>query len=260
MNPLSSELDVMRTELVPGILTALRNNLAQGNAGLRLFELAHVFHADKTSATTAREPGRIAFLLYGDRFDSAWPHTQGLMEYQDLKGVVEHFLAFLHCKNPTFAVNETPHPWLRPSVTVRVNDTVVGVMGRIQPEIADAAHARHDVWSAELDLNVLRILHDAVKVTFSSLPVFPPVRRDITLAVPYSLPAQSVLDAVAGMNLPLLEEIHLHDVYAPENEEMRRLTFRMTFRHGQRPLEDAEVDKLRDKIAKQLTETLSVTL
>ena len=260
MNPLSSELDVMRTELAPGMLTALRNNLTQGNAGLRLFELAHVFHADKASATTAREPGRIAFLLYGDRFDAAWPHTQGIMDYQDLKGVVEHFLTFLHCKNATFTVDETPHPWLRPSVTVRVNDADVGVMGRIQPEIADAAHARHDVWSAELDLNILRTLHDSVNVKFSPLPVFPPVRRDITLAVPYSLPAQAVLDAIAAMNLPLLEEAHLHDVYAPENEDARRLTFRMTFRHAQRPLEDAEVDKQRDKMAKQLTESLPVTL
>lgn len=260
MNPLSSELDVMRTELIPGMLTALRNNLAQGNAGLRLFELAHVFHADKTSETTAREPGRMSVLLYGDRFDAAWPHVQGVMDYQDLKGIVEHFLAFLHLKGAAFTLMDTPHPWLRPAVAVSVNGTPVGVMGRVLPDIADAAHARLDVWVAELDLTTLRRLHDAVKVKFAALPVFPPVRRDITLAVPYSLPAQAVLDAVSATQVSLLEEVHLHDVYAPENEEVRRLTFRMTFRHAQRPLEDAEVDKLRDKIAKQLTETLPVTL
>ena len=259
MNPLSSELDVMRTALVPGMLFSLRNNLAQGNAGLRLFELAHVFHADKTSDTTAREPGRISFLVYGERFDSAWPNQPGIMDYQDLKGIVEHFLAFLHLKNPTFAAMET-HPWLRPAVTVTVGATVVGVMGRVLPEIADTAHARHDVWTAELDLNALRALHDAERVKFAALPVYPPVRRDITLAVPYSLPAQNVLDAIYGMKLPLLEEAHLLDVYAPENEEIRRLTFRMTFRHGKRPLEDAEVDKQRDKLAKHLTESLPVTL
>jgi phenylalanyl-tRNA synthetase beta chain len=260
MNPLSSELDVMRTELIPGMLSTLRNNLAQGNSGLRLFELAHVFHADKSSETTAREPGRLSILLYGDRFDSAWPQTQATMEYQDIKGVVEHFLAFLHLENAAFALAEAPHPWLRPAVTVRIGETAVGVMGRVLPEIADAAHARQDVWTAELDLTALRRLHDAAKVTFSPLPVFPPVRRDITLAVPYSLPAQNVLDAIVAMKLPLLEEAHLHDVYAPENEEVRRLTFRMTFRHGQRPLEDAEVDKQRDKIAGKLVETLPVTL
>ena len=260
MNPLSSELDVMRTELVPGMLFSLRNNLAAGHSGLRLFELAHVFHADKTSATTAREPGRIAFLVYGDRYDSAWPHTQDTMEYQDLKGIVEHFLRFLHLGGASFTADETPHPWLRPAVTVRVGESVVGVMGRVLPEIADSAHARHDVWTAELNLSALRSLHDAVRVAFTPLPVFPPVRRDITLAVPYSLPAGDVLAAIAAMRLPLLEEAHLHDVYAPDNEDVRRLTFRMTFRHDKRPLEDAEVDKLRDKLATHLTGTLPVSL
>ncbi len=259
MNPLSSELDVMRTDLVPGMLSALRNNLTQGHSGLRLFELAHVFHADKTSDTTAREPGRIAFLLYGERFDSAWPHQPGIMDYQDIKGVVAHFLAFLHLRDATFAALES-HPWLRPAVAILAASREIGVMGQVLPEIADTAHARHAVWTAELDLTALRSLHDAVRVRFSPLPVFPPVRRDITLAVPYSLPAQAVLDAVTAMKLPLLEEAHLHDVYAPENEDARRLTFRMTFRHGKRPLEDAEVDKQRDKIARQLTESLPVSL
>jgi phenylalanyl-tRNA synthetase beta chain len=241
------------------MLASLRNNLAQGNSGLRLFELAHVFHADESSETTAREPGRLAVLLYGDRFDSAWPQRQGLMDYQDIKGVVEHLLAFLRLENAAFAVDGPPHPWLRPAVTVRVGKAAVGVMGRIPPEIADAAHARLDVWTAEMDLDALRHLHDAVAVTFAPLPVFPPVRRDITLAVPYSLPARSVLDAVAAMELPLLEETRLHDAYAPDEGDTRRLTFRLTFRHGKRPLEDAEVDRLRDAVATRLAESLPVT-
>jgi len=259
MNPLSSEMDVMRTALIPGLLAALRNNLSQGQTGLRLFEVAHVFHADKTSETTAREPGRIGFLLYGDRFDSPWPHAPAIAGYEDLKGIVEHLLAFLHIKDARFET-AGPHAWLRPAVTVSAGGKIVGHMGRVLPEIADASHARLDVWVAELDLDALRALHDAVKVTFSPLPVYPPVRRDITLAVPYSLPAQDVLDAIQAMRLPLLEEAHLHDVYAPGNENARRLTFRLTFRHAKRPLEDAEVDKQREKIAAHLSGKLPVTL
>ena len=260
MNPLSSEMDTLRTELAPGLLTALRNNLAQGHTGLRLFEVAHAFHADKTSDTTAREPGRIGFLFYGDRYDSSWPHEAGIAGYEDLKGVVEHLFTFLHLKDSRYTLDEAPHPWMRPAVSVTVGGTRVGSLGRVAPEIADVFHARHDVWIAELDLNVLRELYDAVHIKFVPLPVYPPVRRDITLAVPYSLPAQAVLDAITAMRLPLLEETHLHDVYAPEKEEDRRLTFRMTFRHGKRPLEDAEVDKQRDKIASHLTSSLPVAL
>lgn len=268
MNPLSSELDVMRTALVPGLLNSLRNNVAQGHTSLRLFELAHVFHADENSDTTATEPGRIGFLLHGDRFDSAWPQAQASMDYLDVKGVVEHFFNFLHIGGIQYvaedAATNASHGWLRPAVSIFAplsgRNVKVGEMGRVVPEIADDFHARQDVWVAELDLTALREIHDAVRITFQPLPVYPPVRRDITLAVPYSLPARNVLDAIAAMKLPLLEEAHLHDVYAPEKEETRKLTFRMTFRHGKRPLEDAEVDKQRDKIAKHLTEALPVEL
>ena len=260
VNPLSSEMDTLRTALIPGLLVSLRNNVSQGHTGLRLFELAHVFHKDAVSETTAREPGRIGFLFYGDRYDTAWPQEQGIAGYEDLKGVVERFLAFLHVKGARFEREEGGHPWLRPSVAVAVGDVTIGRLGRVAPEIADMYHARQDVWAAELDLDHLRALHDAVRIRFRPLPVYPPVRRDITLAVPYSLPAQNVLDAVLAMKVSLLEEAHLHDVYAPEQDKDRRLTFRMTFRHAQRPLEDAEVDKLRDKIAKQLTDSLPVSV
>ncbi len=258
-NPLSADMDVLRTDLAPGLLSAMKNNLAQGNTGLRLFELAHVFHADATSETTAREPGRLGILLHGDAHDSAWPHAAANLGYADLKGVVEHFLAFLRLKDMLFVREEAEHPWLRPAVSVQANRETVGVMGRVKPEIADAYYARLDVWAAELDLNILRRLHDATRIKFAALPVFPPVRRDITLAVPYELTAEAVLQAILAMRLPLLEEAHLHDVYMPEGEPNRRLTFRMTFRHGKRTLEDAEVDKQRETVAKHLPTVLPVT-
>ena len=92
MNPLSAEQDALRTALAPGLLYDLRNNLAQGAQGLRLFELANIFEADAASETTARETGMLGVLLYGARYDTAWPQTEGDMDYADLKGVVENLL------------------------------------------------------------------------------------------------------------------------------------------------------------------------
>lgn len=260
MNPLTADQNTLRTELAPGLLASLRNNLAQGGAGVRLFELAHVFHADSASETTAREPGRLGVLVYGDRFDSAWPQVPADAGYADLKGIVEHLLGFLHLSSLRFARQEESHPWLSPAVTISVGETLVGRMGRVKPELADAFHARKDVWVAELDLNTLQTLHEAVRIKFTPLPVYPAARRDITLSVPFTLPAEAVLDAIAGMKLPLLEEAHLLDVYIPEGGANRKLTYRMTFRHEKRTLEDAEVDKQRDAVAEYLPKVLPVSV
>lgn len=259
MNPLTADQNVLRTELAPGLLQNLRHNIAQGNTGLRLFELAHTFEADATSDTTARERGRMNVLVYGDRTDFAWPHAEADADYQDVKGIVESFVAWLHLPAPTVVLEEG-HTYLLPCVAIHVGGRKVGVMGRVKPAIADAFHARKEAWLADLDLDLLRQLHDAATVRFAPLPVYPPVRRDITVIAPASLPVGAVLAHVATMKLALLQEIDLVDVYEPEGREERNLTYRMTFRHAQRTLKDAEVDKEREKVAQSLVQTLQVRI
>jgi len=259
MNPLTADQNVLRTELAPGLLQNLRHNIAQGNAGLRLFEVAHIFEADATSDTTARERARLDILVYGSRYDSQWPHVEADADYADIKGIVEHCLAFLHLEGATFTLAAS-HPFLMPCVEVAVQGRQVGVIGRVRPEIADAYHARKDAWLADLDLDVLRELHDAARIAFRSLPVYPPVRRDITVAAPGSLQVGAVLDHILGLRLPLLCGVELIDVFEPEGKDERNLTFRMTFRHASRTLKDAEVDKERDKVAHSLVEKLPVRI
>jgi phenylalanyl-tRNA synthetase beta chain len=258
MNPLSADQNVLRTELASGLLLSLRHNLSQGHTGLRLFELAHVFHADARSETTVRESGRLGLLMYGDRFDSAWPQLPADAGYADLRGIVEHLLAFLHVAPGRFSRPDEEHPWLQPAVTVTVDGICLGRLGRVRPDLADPFHARKNVWMAELDLDTMRSLHEAVHIRFRHLPVYPVARRDITLAVPFSLPAEAVPDAVRAMKIPVLEEIRLLDVYLPDGAVERKLTYRMTFRHEKRTLEDAEVDKQRDAVAQYLPTVLPV--
>lgn len=265
-NPLTDEQDVLRTVLAPGLLQTLRHNLAQGNDRLRLFELAHVFWADPTSDTTAREPVRLGFLLYGGRWEEVWPWQQEDADYQDLKGLVEHLLQTLKLPRGRFNIKKD-HAWLEPCVGVEVNGREVGELGRVLPEIADAHHARKEVWLAELDVDALKAMHEAVDVQFSELPKFPPVRRDITLAAFSTLPVGQVLEHIENMKLPLLESVHLIDVFMPreagensETDEERKLTFRMTFRHAKRTLTDKDVDKEMQKMSQSLLKALPLRL
>ena len=256
MNPLSAEQDVLRTALAPGLLQNLRHNLAQGAQGLRLFELAHIFEADAASETMAREYGRLAILLYGQRFDAAWPHKGEEADYHDLKGLVEHLCAAFRLPQPNCRM-AAGQGHLLPCVDISLGDSLFGRMGRVLPEIADSFHARKDVWLAELDLDLLYGLHHATKARFVPLPIFPPVRRDITV-IGASINAGAVLAHVNGMGLSLLEDVHLIDFFEQKDSDERNLTFRLTFRHAARTLQDAEVDKEREKVAQSLKQALGV--
>ena len=263
MNPLSAEQDALRTALAPGLLYDLRNNLAQGAQGLRLFELANIFEADAASETTARETGMLGVLLYGSRYDTAWPQQEGDMDYADIKGVVENLLHYLYLGAPDCELAAN-HPFLLPCVNVTVGGRCVGVMGRVKPAMADEYHARKDVWLAELNLEALRELHDAAIVRFAPLPVYPPVRRDITVTVGSGLKVADILAHVRGLKLSLLEDVMLVDCFEPRVEQnaepVRNLTFRLTFRHAERTLKDTEVDKEREKVAESLVRNLNVKI
>ena len=266
-NPLSEDQNVLRTEIAPGLLNNVRHNLAQGNASLRLFEVAKAFVEDTTSDTGARENSRLGMLVHGARHSQEWPWEQGEADYLDVKGLVENLLAHLRL-GPASFILEPAHPYLEPCVRVEVaaksGVRLVGRMGRVQPKIADAYHARKDIWLADMDADLLRELSRATKPSFKSLPKFPPVRRDVTVICPATLHAEAIEAAVLEIKPKNLESLALVAVYAPEGtadgKGERNLTFRLTYRHADRTLVDKEVDKEHGKVLSGLPQKLPVRI
>ncbi len=258
LNPLSAEQDALRTALAPGLLQTLRHNIAQGNAGVRIFELAHIFMADSNSETTVKELGRLGLLLYGARFDGTWPHVTEDADYSDIKGIVEHLFAFLHIKDVKFIQFEG-HQFLSPCIDIQYQGKSLGFMGQVKANIADDFHAKKPVWLAEIDLDLLYELNHSASISFKSLPMYPPVRRDITVMSEQMLAVGAVIEHVQAMKLALLEDISLIDLFEPEAGG-RNATYRLTFRHEKRTLKDTEVDKEREKVAQSLIQTLGVRI
>jgi phenylalanyl-tRNA synthetase beta chain len=261
LNPLTDEHNVLRTLLAPGLLSALRNNLAQGASGARFFEVAAVFAADADSATTAREEQRLGLLFFGSRFDADWPQEQAEADFQDLAGVLQHLLrAFSLPPAVLGPADPDAYPWLAPAVTIQAGNTPLGFLGRVKPAIADACHAKKPVWIAECSLDTLHALHLAVRISFTPLPVFPPIRRDITFICAPGVTNARILEAIAALRVPLLADVRLIDCFEPQDAAERRLTYRLTFRHPERTLKDAEADRQRDAVAAALPGILAVRL
>ncbi len=270
-NPLTSEQNVLRTELVAGLLNALKVNMGQNAPSVKLFELAQSFVNDAQSETKVHETRRMGIMLTGQR-NEHYPHKNyatEMFEYSDLKGIVETFFAsFLNLPMPQMQVI-TDHPYLSPAIKlVRPNGSpladfgdVVGVMGRIKPEIADYYNAREHVWYSEINLCSLRVEAAKNTIQFKTLPVFPPVRRDITVVAPRAMKMQEIIDTLTNAKSKLLEKVELHDMYLPSKDsDVHNLTFRLTFRSQEKTLQDNDVDKEREKLVKNLTETLQVTV
>ena len=258
MNPLSEDQDVMRTALAPGLLRNVRTNVGQSARRLRLFEVAHVFHADAASETTVTEPTMLGLLVSGRRERERWPWpTDEFAEYEDLKGLAEHLLTHLGLPEAEYASIDT-HPYLSPCAEVTLSGKPLGHLGRVKEEAADAYNARRDVWLGELDADLLRAEYEALCPGFTDLAKFPPVRRDITVIAPQGLNAAKIVDAVKTMKVDLLQDVVMVDLYEPEGDEERNITVRLTYRSDKKTLKDKEVDKRHKKVVDGLVKALPV--
>ena len=258
-NPLSEDQNVMRTDLAPGLLNTLKHNMAHGNGHVRIFEVAKRFVADAGSETETREHVSLGILLYGPRHAADWPWPSADVDYLDLKGHVEHLIRnHLKLSEPVFELAKT-HAYLEPCVEVRVDDLLVGVLGRVKPGMADFYHARKDVWLAELDLDALKAMAESHRIRFAPLPVFPPSRRDVTVIGPATLRARTIRETIEGAGVDILESVELVAEYVPEGQEdERNLSFRLTYRSPTKTLKDKQVDKEHKKVLEALQSKLPV--
>ncbi len=274
-NPLSEEQDVMRLDLLPGLLHTLRLNLGQGNPRMRLFEVARSFEQDQSYETGVRENNRLALLLYGPRYRGHWPHPEEDTDFYDLKGLVEHLLKIFAGEEGGFRLG-SDHPYLDPCVVCQCRGQDLGRLGRVRSKLARGYKARKDIWFADLDLDKLQEIYASLEPRFQALPKFPVVKRDMTIVAPLDLEYASIREVVEQARLNAapgsleeqdlagqsrantLEEVTLVDVYYPEESREKKLTMRFTYRHKERTLQDEEVNWMHQHIADTLQEKLPV--
>ena len=242
-NPLSAELGVMRTSLLPGLVSALVANRRRQQERVRLFELGNVFAAGKDAPI---ETTRIAGVAIGTVFAEQWGETpRRPVDFYDIKGDVESMLALTQSAR-AFRWAPADAPWLHPGQSAAVfrGDRRVGHVGALHPELVAALDTGADVYVFELDFDAIapRQVPSAVAVS-----KFPSLRRDISFelpeAVPYARVDALIRDAV-GENLA---DIVLFDRYAGPNlgTMIKSLAIGLILQDRYRTLTDQDADRCR---------------
>jgi len=205
-NPLSGELGVMRTSLLPGLVDALARNRARQQPRVRLFELGRVFQLTEGAPL---ETPRIAAVACGRQATEQWTADDREVDFFDLKADVEALLALANA-SAEFRPDASPHGHPGRSASVWRDGRRIGWVGHLHPGLAKALDLDGEVVGFELDLAPLA---QRAVPRASELSRYPSVRRDIALVVPEATPwaaLQASLEAALG---PLLREVLLFDRY-----------------------------------------------
>lgn len=261
LNPLSEDQGVMRTTLLPGLLENVRRNISFQKTAVKLFEIGKVFFA----TTPDRQPEEKQFLagvLCGNRFGdtSAYHFKHAPVDIYDAKGAVEHILRRLGLRNQvTFRIpgELQTSPYVDPGYQLDVysGEEYIGNLGRIADEVARQFGIKHEVFFFDVDFDLLCSLTGAPKV-FSSLPVYPAVKRDIALVVSESVSAGELLDAVRNCPEKLIEHCEVFDVFRGEKipAGFKSVALSITYRSSTKTLTEKNVEKSHTKIVSLLTD------
>lgn len=235
-NPIASQMSVMRSSLLGGLLAVLRSNLARKEPRVRLFEMGACFAAE---AGSYAQHERVAGLAYGTALSEQWGVAARNVDFYDVKADVEALFA------PTVLnFSASPHSASHPgrSAQVLLRGQVVGWIGELHPKWLQQYGIPQEVVWFEVELDALI---SANVPHASEISKFPRVRRDLAVVVDESVTVQSLLDAMLGSNTSYVAEIALFDLYRGKGvgDGKKSLAFRVLLQDTQKTLIDSEIEQ-----------------
>jgi phenylalanyl-tRNA synthetase beta chain len=269
-NPLSSDMNVLRSSLLPGLLDALRHNLSRKTNDVGLFELGRVFasqapggNGDRTAIAGIREERRVALALTGQRNPLFWSGLErdAKFDVYDLKGLLEEFLEQFGLRGITYNRRPETTSLFLESATIHLGKFQFGEMGQLSPILARQYDLRDAVLLAELNFDILLARRNPAKA-FKALPAFPSIRRDVAIVVPESTTHDAVLQVAKQAKPANLESVELFDIFRGKNvaEGQKSMAYAFTYRSPERTLTDAEVTSAHEKVVSEFKRRLNATI
>ena len=266
VNPMASQLAVMRSSLIGSLVGVMRFNLARKASRVRVFELGRVFSRDSSvtdsGATVAgvSQPLRIAGLACGSAEELQWGEADRSADFFDIKGDVEALLA---PRVARFVASE--HPAMHPGRCARVelDGRSIGHVGELHPQ-----------WRQAYELPMAPVVFelDAAALMLRGLPAFTPVQRhqsvwrDLSVLARDEVTHDALMQAIQGASVGLIRSARLFDTYRPAvpTGDMkpgdRSLSVRLELLDDDVTLTDQRIDAAIAQVLVALNERLGVRL
>ena len=247
MNPLSSDMGVMRRSLLPGLLRSVAFNQSKGVHNVHLYEVGSVFEGHEGQAQP-NEPQHVACVLAGSWNEPGWNDPARQIDFFDAKGIVENIARELAIPKLRFKpIDPADAPWLQPGAAAKVlsGKLELGWIGLVHPEVCDAFDAEPPVVAFDLMLDRLLITANYAR-PYEDIPQFPAVSVDMAIIVDEDVSCQQVQQAAQSAGGKMLESVRLFDVYRDDDKigkGLKSLAFSLVYRDPERTLKSEEVEK-----------------
>ncbi|RKU21569.1 phenylalanine--tRNA ligase subunit beta [Candidatus Poribacteria bacterium] len=256
-NPLSPEMSVLRTTLLPRLLENAQYNRNHQIDTIALFETGSVF----ISNGEQKEPERVAGILAGQIGEGVYSDPYRSPDFYDIKGLVEGILEVCGIVDYTLQKTDTPtfHPGR--NAEILLGDRQIGTFGEAHPEVLENYDLPYKAYLFEFDMEVLVDAAIFAK-RFEPIPIYPTVERDLAIVVDKEVLSDMPTQLIYATGGELVKSVRLFDVYEGEQvpEGKKSLAYAITYHSATETLTDKAVNTLHDKVVKHLNQKLGAEL
>ena len=284
INPLSTDLNVMRQTLLFGGLESIAHNVNRKSSNLKFFEFGncYYFHAENKCAdiipgvSKSTEPEVIkhvldaysedyhmALWLTGKKVSGSWAHADEASSIYELKAYVLNIFARLGVNMASLVVVDGKSDIFSKSVEIQNRGgKVLAVFGIVSKKLQKAFDIANEVYYADINWKLAMKAIKNNKVSYKEISKFPAVSRDLALLVDKNVEFAAIEDIAYKCEKKLLKDVKLFDVYEGKNLEAGKKSYAVNFtlQDEQKTLNDKQIDAIMNKIIDALTKQLDAKL
>jgi len=269
MNPLSSDLNVMRQTMLFGGLESIAHNANRRNPDLRFFEFGNCYDFDPEKKNTDdpmrayREEYHLAMWVTGRRVSGSWAHPNEDSSYYELKAYVENVLRRMGLQEGQAVVKQSTNDIFSKALVMESRGGRVLVeMGIVNKKIAKSCDVEQPVYFADLNWTAILKATRKNKVQYAEISKYPAVSRDLALLIDKNVEFSQIVEIAKASEKKLLKSVELFDVYEGKNLPAGKKSYAVNFilQDEQRTLQDKQIEAIMNKLISNLKSKLNAEL
>ncbi len=265
-NPLSADMEYLRTGLLSGALLTVAKNIRQGVKDLMLFEIGAVFNQTNQSEiknfSDFEENQKSLFLVTGNHQIKSWNADEKKIDYYLLKGQIDSFFRKIALDNVLIdSYYSSANDIYAYYLTKSFNEIVLGLGGKINTDVLKKYNINQDVYCFEFDLTEIKSIKLNPKRYKEPLK-YPKIIRDLAFVLDKSVQYLDLKNFIIQKSSKLLKDIQLFDIFESENlgVDKKSLAFSLEFYDDNRTLTEDEVEKDFSNLIKLITKEFNAQL
>ena len=262
LNPLSSELDVMRHTMLYGGLECMLYNINRKKSDLKFYEFGKTYHYNKGADGLKKytEINHLSVFIAGNKRDESWDTKVEKTDFYFIKGFVNAILGKVGIAN--FKTTNISNQYIAEGLSYEVKKQVIVELGLVSNSALKLADISIPVYFATFNWDAIMELLKNLSSSYKELTKFPEVRRDLALLLDQTVLFDEVKAVAFATEKSLLKQVNLFDVYEGEKLEPGKKSYAVSFilQDDQATLTDKQIEKTMDKLMNAYREKLSAVI